>query len=555
MVKASALQKCCARRDLRLSAVLSAIYGSSPSLLEERLTLLSRVLETFLSEFGDATVRVFRCPGRINLRGMHVDTHGGYLNLMTHQRDVLVVASPSKGTDFHFRNTDSQFAPVECNSAAWDNHPAFVQDWHSFITDPSIQNRVLQRRGQWSNYVEGCIARVQHYWRDRQIHGMNAVVGSDLPRGAALSSSTALSLAIVRAITACNGLISDDAATMHLGQEAEWYTGARSGLSDQAAMVLGDRNALVCMAIHPNDLDMRHANRQTFPEELDVLVIDSHTERSLSGAQHVEYTRNRFAYSLAMEILRHELLNMKLKPGVVNDIRYLSDLSAPRVAALGGVKLIYACLRQIPETIDIDILASRYALPQLHSEYDRYFGSAPAALRPKHIGLRGPLLFGIAESERARLYPGQLANGAFASAGAAMTVGHAGDRVVDAEGNAYRFDTSDENLIHLANEGIPIELCPGAYGASSPALDVLVDTALEAGALGASLTGGGIAGAVLALCSKEVTAQVVDALVNRLASEDYWRIAGLSHRVDPEDAARAVVANHAAAPLGEIVFE
>jgi galactokinase len=486
---------------------------------------------------------------------MHVDTHGGYLNLMTHQRDVLVVASPSKGTAFHFRNTDSPFAPVECNSATWDDHPAFGQDWHSFITDPSIQNRVLERRGQWSNYVDGCVARVRHHWRDRRIQGMNAVVGSDLPRGAALSSSTALSLAIVRAITACNGLISDDAATMRLGQEAEWFTGARSGLSDQAAMVLGDRNALVSMAIQPNDLDTRHANRQTFPDELDVLVIDSLTERSLSGAQHVEYTRNRFAYSLAMEILRHELLSMGMNAGVVNDIRYLSDLSAPRVAALGGVKLIYACLRRIPETIAIDILASRYALPQLHSEYDRYFGSAPAALRPKHIGLRGPLLFGIAESERARIYPGQLADGAFGSAGAAMTVGHAGDRVVDVEGNPYRFDISDENLIHLANEGTPIEHCPGAYGASSPAMDALVDTALEAGALGASLTGGGIAGAVLALCSKKRNAQVVNALVNRLASEDYWRIAGLSHRIDLEDAARAVVTNHAVAPLGEIVFE
>jgi hypothetical protein len=342
---------------------------------------------------------------------------------------------------------------------------------------------------------------------------------------------------------------------MHLGHEAEWFTGARSGLSDQAAMVLGDRNSVVSMAIQPNALVTRRATRQTFPDELDVLVIDSHTERSLSGAQHVEYTRNRFAYSLAMEILRHELLSMGMNAAVVNDIRYLSDLSAPRVAALGGVKLIYACLRQIPETIAIDVLASRYALPQLHSEYDRYFGSAPAALRPKHIGLRGPLLFGIAESERARIFPGQLADGAFASAGAAMTVGHAGDRVVDAEGTPYRFDISDENLDHLANEGTPIEHCPGAYGASSPALDALVDTALESGALGASLTGGGIAGAVLALCSKEGTAQVIDALVNRLASEDYWRIAGLSHHIDPEDAARAIVTNHAAAPLGEVVFD
>lgn len=52
----------------------------------------------------------------------------------------------------------------------------------------------------------------------------------------------------------------------------------------------------------------------------------------------------------------------------------------------------------------MDEIRARYALPSLDAAYDRYFGAAPPALRPTWLDLRGPLLFAIAESERARLF-------------------------------------------------------------------------------------------------------------------------------------------------------
>ena len=74
-------------------ASLCAVYSADAALLQERAALARQTLQTFAERFGDCPVRLFRAPGRINLRGMHVDTHGGYLNLMTHQREVLLAAA------------------------------------------------------------------------------------------------------------------------------------------------------------------------------------------------------------------------------------------------------------------------------------------------------------------------------------------------------------------------------------------------------------------------------------------------------------------------------
>lgn len=81
--------------DGPMPAALEAVYGPSSAIQAERRALLIEVLEAFLKRFGNKPLRLFRCPGRINLRGMHVDTHGGYLNLMTHQREVVAAVTPA----------------------------------------------------------------------------------------------------------------------------------------------------------------------------------------------------------------------------------------------------------------------------------------------------------------------------------------------------------------------------------------------------------------------------------------------------------------------------
>ena len=528
---------------------LEQTYGTDPAVLNERLILWRSVLMHHRRRFGDERVRLFRSPGRINLRGMHVDTHGGYLNLMTHQREVVTVVSSHEDPRMVFSNVASRYDDVEFSAQDEANHSSFTEPWLRFITDPEIQGQTLTRRGHWGNYLRGCVLRVCHQSPEAQTRGIHATVGSDLTTGAALSSSTALSTAVLVSVLGVNGQHLDDASLILAVKDAEWYTGARGGTSDQAAMILGACGQLVNIALLASDLDTSQAIRVPFPSDLEVLVIDSFTERSLSGANVVDYTRNRFAYSLAMEIVRQEMQSDGWAPDIVNRLDRLPRLSPDE---LGGLQALYHLLRRIPETISLADLRSRYDLPNLDAAYEQYFGTVPEEVRPLEIGLRGPLLFGIAESERARVFIETLRDRDFIAAGRLMTIGHDGDRRRSADGHEFHYDAGDNALERMARENLPIRWCPGIYGASSPVLDTLVDTALEAGALGASLTGAGIAGSVLALCRAEDAGIVAQAIREQMATPAYAGLAGRTEPPNEDEIQRAVAYNRATGAAGEL---
>ena len=133
-----------------------------------------------------------------------------------------------------------------------------------------------------------------------------------------------------------------------------------------------------------------------------------------------------------------------------------------------------------------------------------------------------------------------------------MSVGHDGDRRVRRDGAPARCAVDNATLDGLIASGARIEWFPGAYGASSPALDALVDAATEAGALGASLTGAGMAGTVLALCKTRDADRVAEYVRKRLASPDYLAISGRHARPTREDLDESVVANMTVAPAGEL---
>ncbi len=538
-------------RDPSCLAALEQTYGLCGTSLAERLTLLESVLTRFLERFGDKEVRIFRSPGRINLRGMHVDTHGGYLNLMTHQREVVLVAAPSGEDSWVFVNTAPEFDEVSFSAAEAIGESAYRRPWLEYIAHPSVMGKVASRKGSWDNYLRGAALRSLHGVDADGPHGMHAVVGSDLPRGAALSSSHALCVVTLQAALAFNGRALAPRELVLAVRDAEWYTGARTGTSDQAAEILGGPGQVVNVALLAEDFDISGAQRQTFPDELRVLVVNSHTTRNLSGAQLARYTENRFAYSMAMEILRHELRAVGRSEAFVASMDRLSRMTPE---SLGGCAALYDLLLRVPERIALDNLRQRYDLPYFDTAYEQCFGGVAPDLRPAEIGLRGPLLFGLAESERARLFPQTLSVGNYMHAGFLMNVGHDGDRVIDRDGEPYRCDTGEEALRGLAESGIPIENVPGGYGASSPVLDALVDAALKTGALGACLTGGGIAGSVLALCQAEEEKRLAGALHRFLGSLEYAEIAGWDFPLSPEKLKQAVVTNEAPAGAGEVVL-
>lgn len=525
---------------------LDGIYGDA-ALIAERCRHIHSVVRHYLQAFGDDPVRIFRAPGRINLRGMHVDTHGGWLNLMTHQREVIVVTGASPDGATHVVNTNTALKAL---AIGMDELPDVAgRPWADFIVSPEVKTRVAVAPGHWRNYIEGAWLRARQSLPAQHVGGLRIVVDSNLPQGAALSSSAALCVALLHAWFRWNDVETSNDELIIAAQDAEWYTGSRCGTCDQAAIVLGNPAAVVHVALNPKAFSTASARAIATPEDLRVLVINSYTKRSISGAEKIAYTLNRFAYSMAMEIFRHALRDAGYAEDTIAACGCLANITPE---ALGGHKALYAVLKQVPERILLDELRQRYALPDLDREYTRYFGDMDPNHQPREIGLRGPLLFGIAESERARHFAIAIESGNYIRAGHLMTIGHDGDRRVNPDGQAFVRRVDDAWLDQCAAKKIPIEECPGNYGASSPALDFLVDAALADGALGASLTGAGIAGTVLALCREGDAESIADGVRVAMASAAYQRVAGLEEGLVAERIMDAILVNQSPTGAGEI---
>lgn len=524
---------------------LRQIYGQDEAVLHSRRIQLVNTLNAFILRFGDRPVRIFRAPGRVNLRGMHVDTHGGWLNLMTHQREVLLVASPVPEGSCTIANSLGSYGEVSWQQREEKRGVPEGVAWMDYVTSDTFK---AARQG-WSNYCLGAALWLEHHFPSPSFVGMDAVVSSDLPVGASLSSSTALNLAFLMAFAAFNGLSLTTEELITASREVEWYAGARSGISDQTALLLGREGSFVQAALHPDALDLSGCRSIAFPDELALLVINSCTTRSLSGRQRVSYALNRFAYSMAILVLQ---LAMREQGYGEDEVAQMNRLSRITSEALGGLPALISLMKAIPTHIHIEDLKERYAPPDLEKHYNQYFEGVPEEEKPEQIPLRGPLLYGVAESTRAHRFGQALAAGDFALAGKLMTLGHEGDRVRDPLGSPFESAVDDAALDSYLKTEPAVEYIPGGYGASSPALDRLVDVALEGGALGASLTGAGIAGVVLALCHCDEAERLRQKLRDCLQSSEYATLAGEGALLSSVSPAERVIVNHAVAGAGEI---
>jgi len=531
---------------------LLPVYGNDAAVLQGSLRLWRETLRRFLERFGDREIRLFRSPGRINLRGMHVDTHGGFLNLMTHQREIVVVASTSNEPFTTAINIDPVFPEASFCIRELSERCGLGAPWRQVIASPWVRNRVQKTAGSWQNYVEGCALNVQHTLGSYRLPELCLAVGGNLPQGAALSSSAALCASMVLAFSRWAGKVLSPEELILAARDGEWYAGSRCGVSDQAAIVLGTPSRCVNIALRPERLDISSKRLYELPQDVAVLVADSQTQRSLSGKQLIDYTRNRFVYSMALHVCRHELAVLGMRSESVKTIDRLPALSPGALEAYGGLELLYRVLLQIPETIELAALRSRYDIPDVDALYAQYFGNVPESERPGLFHMRGPLLFGIAESERARVFPDAVGSGDWPRTGDLMRIGHDGDRRLRADGRPYVFDTSDGAIARLARDRIPIENCPGVYGASTPALDKLVDAAIDAGAYGACLTGAGLAGSALALCPRTEAEEVAEKLRRTIASPEYAALAGVAAAIPAARVGESVVVNHPVAGAGEV---
>jgi len=207
------------------------------------------------------TPALVRAPGRVNLIGEHIDYCGLPVFPMAIQRSVCIAFDARADREVQLANRDPGFAAS---------------------TFTLTQQIPPARAGDWSNYARAAAqALVQRF---PNLRGVDALVESDLPIAAGLSSSSALVVAMALAILHANGVTMAPLELMELLARGERYVGTAGGGMDQSIILGAQAGCASRIDFHPLRL-----TPTAVPADWRFIVAWSMVHAEKSGAARQEY--------------------------------------------------------------------------------------------------------------------------------------------------------------------------------------------------------------------------------------------------------------------------
>lgn len=274
---------------------------------------------------------IVRSPGRINIIGEHTDYNEGFVLPAAIDKAAYIAVSLRDDDEIHL--------------VAMDLNENF-----------SVNLKDLKPVGDvsWPNYILGSAA--QFLKRGVQLPGFNAVLTSDVPMGAGLSSSAAVECATVFALNELLQTDLDRLTMVRMAQKAEHeYAGVMCGIMDQFASMMGKKDYVI-------KLDCRSLEYEYVPfklEGLKVLLLNTSVKHSLASSEYntrrkecekaVEWVKQNVQGVNSLRNVSEEMLNKYVLPNdelidkrsryVVQEINRLlegcNDLQSGDLAALG----------------------------------------------------------------------------------------------------------------------------------------------------------------------------------------------------------------------------
>lgn len=233
------------------------------------MTAIEQAEQAFRAHFGCAAEGVAFASGRVNLIGEHVDYNDG-----------LVLPMPiSRGTAVAWKRTAVTEAEI------------FAADIGELDRFPVAKPTRPQAAG-WRSYCRGMAANSPI----APGMGCRLAISGDMPRGAGLSSSASLCIAVGRALAAVSGGEAGAIPLALAAQRSEHdFAGVSCGIMDQMAVAAGRQGE--AMMLDCRDLSVRHVQ---VPLAWAVLVVDSGVTRGLVGG---EYNARRSECAQAASLL------------------------------------------------------------------------------------------------------------------------------------------------------------------------------------------------------------------------------------------------------------
>jgi galactokinase len=207
--------------------------------------------------FADAPL-IVRSPGRINIIGEHTDYNDGFVLPAAIDKAAYIAISLRSDDQIHL--------------LAYDLDETFAV---------SITDMKPIGDSSWPNFILGPVAEFQK--KGIVLRGFNAVLMSDVPIGAGLSSSAAIECAVTFALNELLQAGLGKIEMVKMAQQAEHaYAGVMCGIMDQFASMMGRKNQVI-------RLDCRTLEYQYEPCNLDgykILLLNTNVKHSLATSEY-----------------------------------------------------------------------------------------------------------------------------------------------------------------------------------------------------------------------------------------------------------------------------
>ena len=214
--------------------------------------------QAYQEHFGSRPTTAALAPGRVEIMGNHTDYNGGYVLPAALDRGTAVVGSKAAGDT------------ITLYAADFKRRAVF-----------SARNVQRDPQNSWASYVLGVVEQLQR--QGVAVGGFNAVLRSDVPTGAGLSSSAALEVATALFLQQLFPYTLEPMEIARLCQRAEnQFVGVNCGILDQFSSVFGRADGLLFL----DCLTLEHDSVQMGRDDIAIVICDSAVKHALTGGDY-----------------------------------------------------------------------------------------------------------------------------------------------------------------------------------------------------------------------------------------------------------------------------